>query len=245
MSKRRIAKISTLLCFFSTLWAVGQVGINIEQPEADLDVEGSVRWRKLDNPVSYNRMIVANAQGDIGYTNLGDDAYTVKDVLFKYLPQTVSSTLKNQSNTHPKPLVELNLDLLVAVAPYSSTAIAVEYNVSITAVLTGTTAIPGYMGITLMKNENGVQTELEEGSRKFTLYNVPVNYNNSKYITMPVSGKATDILTNYTNQTKYITYSAKGYIENGSGVMYFGNPPNAPNNFGSGVLIVQVYEKRL
>lgn len=96
-----------------------------------------------------------------------------------------------------------------------------------------------------MKNENGIQTELEEGSRKFTLYHVPVNYNSSKYITMSVSGKATDILTNYTDQTQYITYSAKGYIENGFGTMYFGNPPNSPNNFGAGVLIIQIYEKRL
>lgn len=44
-------------------------------------------------------------------------------------------------------MVELNVDLLVTVAPHSSTAVAIEYNVPITAVLTGSTTVPRDMGL--------------------------------------------------------------------------------------------------
>ncbi|WP_158963400.1 hypothetical protein [Myroides fluvii] len=243
---KQLFKIHWLLSFLFTGYLFGQVGIHNEKPEADLDVKGEVRLRKLANPIEYNRMILADEHGNLGYNDLGEDAYTAKDVLFKNLPQSVSTTLVNNSNAVTMVPVELNLDLVVKIEPRTTVAVALEYNVSITGVLTNiNTPVPGYMGITLYRSENNIQTELEEGSRKFTLYNVPKNYGSERHITMPVSGKATDIFTNLTTSAKYITYSAKGYVENGRGTMFFGSPVGADENYGTGVFIIQIYEKKL
>ena len=234
-----------LLACSSVTTTFAQVGIKVEKPEAELDVDGSVRLQKLDNPVSYNRILLADKDGNIGFKDQGDDVFFVKDILYKNLPQTVSSTVYSASLVSTIKPIELGLDILVELLPNSVTAVTIEYNLPITAAILATESVPGYLGITLVKTENGVLTELEEGSRKFTIYDVGSLVNNRKYITMPVSGKATDIIANDSNQKRYITYSAKGYIESGKGITYFGNPLNDTDNFGRGVTVIQVYEKRL
>ncbi|WP_410879361.1 hypothetical protein [Myroides sp. DW712] len=237
-----IKKSLVLVLFLSLTTAFGQIGINVETPSANLDVNGDVRLRKLNNPTGFNRQVLANQDGVLGYSDLGEDNYAVKDILFKVMPVTVSSTASEASvwKGPSQGAVELGLDIVVPIEPFSSTAIAIEYNIPITS-----TIASGYIGVTLVKFENGVMTELEEGSRKFTLYNTPLHMGNMRYITMPVSGKATDIVYNNTNQTKYITYSSKGYIEIGAGTTYFGNPLQNSDNFGTGILVIQVYQKKL
>ena len=249
MTKIKLRQIIVFCTFFCTVVTFAQVGIGLENPTTDLDVKGDVRMRQLANPISYNRTILANEEGDLAFFDQGEDTYSVKDVLYKLLNNNVTTQRTFATNINPSssfPLIELGMDLTVEIKPFTTTAVAMEYNVPVTSVLFSNAAkVPSYMGITMVRKENGLLDELEEGSRKFTLFNVPVNYQSRRYISMPVSGKATDIVVNNTRQTRYITYSAKGYIENGSGDMYFGNPLSDFNYYGSGVFIIQVYEKKM
>ena len=240
----KVLKICAL-CLFAITTAFGQVGINNENPEADLDVKGDIRMRLLGNPISYNRLILADEEGNLGYNDLGSSSYILKSIYYKPLSQSVSTQLINASGSTNIP-IELNLEIELKVDSRTAVAISIEYNLPITAVLPGTSNdIPGYMGATLFRRENNIQTELEEGSRKYTLYNVPKNYGANKHITMPVSGRATDMIANTTSDFKMFTYSVKGYVENGRGTMHFGNFLNASENYGEGVLVIHVYEKNL
>lgn len=240
----KVLKIGAL-CLFAVSTAFGQVGINNENPEADLDIKGGIRMRLLANPIPYHRLILADEEGNLGYNDLGSSSYTLKSIYFKPLSQGVSTQLVNASGAANTP-VELNLDIEVIVNSRSSVAVSLEYNLPITAVLAGNSNdVPGFMGATVFRRENNMQTEIEEGSRKFTLYNVPQNYGTTKHVTMPISGRATDRVTNSTSDIKRIVYSVKGYVENGRGTMYFGNFVNASENYGEGVLVIHVYEKKL
>lgn len=243
----KIDNIKFLLLFLFSVTTMAQVGIGTEKPEATLDVAGSVRIRKLSNSFHSSKMLLANEKGELGYVTLEEDAYQVKDILFKIMTEGVHTDKPVASITSiGRPLIDLSLDITVEIAPYTTTAITMEYNVPITALVTGngTGNLPGYIGITLVKREGiGKTQELDEGSRKFTFYRTNAKYLSKYCISMPVSGKATDVVVNDTNSIKKITYSAKGYVENGKGDMYFGEVPSGESSFGAGVFIAQVYQK--
>ncbi|MBB1139656.1 hypothetical protein [Myroides sp. WP-1] len=240
----RLLKICSIGLFAVTT-AFGQVGINNEHPEADLDIKGDIRMRYLGNPIQYNRLILADEEGNLGYNDLGPSSYSLKSIYYKNLSQSVSTQLVNATGAVNSP-IELNMEIEIKVDSRTAVAISMEYNLPVTAVLAGTSNdIPGYLGATLFRRENNVQSELEEGSRKFTLYNVPKNYGTTKHITMPISGRATEMITNTTSNVKTIVYSVKGYVENGRGTMHFGNFLNPSENYGEGVFVIHVYEKRL
>ena len=239
MIKKKIKDIIACCILLLSWSSFAQIGVGVETPEADLDVKGDIRMRQLGNPISFNHVILSDSEGNLAYLDQGVESYTVKEVLYKNMPRPVSSTAYSAS-IGAGTLVELGLEIVVELRPYTTNAVSIEYNVPISS-----TALPGYMGITLVRQENGTSSELEAGSRKFTYYNVPQNQDGYRYTLMPVAGKATDIITNDSSQMKYIAYSAKGYIERGAGTMNFGNPLLPADNFGTGILVIYVYEKNL
>lgn len=237
---------SLLISLLSIMSSFGQVGIKNDNPEADLDVNGSVRFRNLvNNGVTYNRIVLSNSVGDLGVKAIGENDFRVKDVFYAFMPDKVTTTQSNAAllGTGLSALIELGLDIEVEIEPNSVTAISLEYNVPVSApVRNNDTRIPQYMGVTLVKNESNKNIELDEGSRKLTFFAIN---NTENIISMPVSGRATDIITNTTNTTKKITYSAKGFIENGlSQPKTFGNPGGSNSGFGNGIITVQVYNKK-
>lgn len=230
-----------------TATSFGQVGIGTENPEADFDIRGNIRLRQLGNSSHSTRMLMSNDKGDIGFINHEKDSYRVKDVFYKIM-QTPAITTVNGASLHaPRfPLIELSLDVDVEIAPQTRTAVTMEYNVPITALIDVTSRnVPSYIGITLVKKEDGTTIELDEGSRKFSFYDVNAIFDSKRCLTMPVSGKATDVIVNNTNSPMIVSYSAKGYIETGYGTLYFGEVSSGDSSFGSGVFVVQVYEKEL
>lgn len=239
--------IKVLLLLFFTANIFAQVGVGTEKPEADLDIHGSIRLRKLGTIANSTRMLLSNEKGDVGFFDLGKDSYRVKDVFYKIMDKPTISTARGASLYVPRlPLIELLLDIEVEIAPRTTTAVTMEYNVPITALIDNSTrGIPSYIGVTLVKNEGGGAVELDEGSRKFSFYDVNAQIDSQKCLTMPVSGKATDVITNNSNSKMVVSYSAKGYIENGVGTLYFGEVSSGDSSFGSGVFVVQVYEKEL
>ncbi len=247
-SKRmKIKDIKFFLLLLFSITTMGQVGIGTEKPEATLDVYGSVRIRKLSNSFLSSKMLLANEKGELGYVTFEKDAYQVKDIFYRIMTKGVHTRVLAASIISVStPLIDLSLDITVEVAPHTTTAVTMEYNVPITTLIdrNSTNDLPGYIGITLVKREGmAAIQELDEGSRKFTFYKTNAQYYSKFCTSMPVSGRATDVIINNTDSIKKITYSAMGYIESGRGDMYFGEFSSGESSFGAGVFIAQVYQK--
>lgn len=232
-------KLTYLVLFFTSL-TYSQVGINKEDLTSDFEVKGSMRLRQFDSSVIPSRILVANDNGDVGFVSQGENRYTVRDVYYKMMSEEAIKPIYSNNSG----LVELKLDITIDINPYTETAVFLDYNVPVTAIGAW---IPSYMGVSLLKTAKGDPKiiYINEGSRKFTFYTTQARYGGGNCVTMPVTGKATDVIVNNTPNKVTFTYSAKGYIEGGQGTMYFGNVNKAETAFGVGVLIAQVFERKI
>lgn len=215
-----------------------QVGINTEKPEADLEVKGSVRLREIDSNIKPTKVLLANNEGDLGYVNQPKDNYQLKDVFFKMLDPNIIKFWMNGTG-----LPDLELDITIEIEPYTSVAIAVDYNIPVTMWKSASS----YTGITLMRINalTNVRTELDEGSRKYTSFETAAKHERAYLASLPITGKATDIVENNTANKMVYTYSVIPYIEIRGGVVYFGDFTYGNENFGTGIFIAQVYEKKM
>lgn len=235
MVKELLQVVCFLLC---TGMTYAQVGISVKQPKADLDVDGEVRLRAINTTLPSTKVVVANENGDLGYIPKGADNYEAKDIFYKMIdPEVVNAGGSNAGYSR------LGLDITVEVEPFTEVAIAIEYNIPVTM----WRSAPNYAGITLMKtnNANNRREELDEGSRKYTSFDTRTTFDGYYIASMPVTGKATDIVVNKTANTMSFTYSTLPYIEGGAGIVHFGDFTDGRENFGTGILLVQVYEKKI
>ncbi len=229
--------------------ALGQVGINNLRPEADLDVDGSVKFRKLNNMLNFNQIIVANEEGRLAATEVEEGAFLLRDIYFKKMSQLVKTTspsavfVPNRST-----LIELGLDIDIPISPHSEVIVSVEYNVPVINQYSNSNEYSNYLGITLIRKFNQTLVELDEGSRKITVYRGYTLQDRVRIVGVPITGKATDMVSNNTNVVNNYTYSAKGYIETGRGTIYYGDINSLfPRelNWGNGILVITVYEKAI
>ncbi|WP_267739659.1 hypothetical protein [Myroides injenensis] len=243
--------IYILLAFVLTNVCFAQVGVNTLEPKSDLDVNGSVRLRKLDNEKQYNRSVLTNSEGKIKTLNNEKDAYQMTDVYFKTMSKVIETTKEIASFYDVKnPLLELNLDIDVIIEPNTVSVVFMDYNVPVV-VDASSGSYPNYLGVTLVKKSQDMGmplTEIGEGARKFTIYDVKQKENQDKLISMPITGTAIDITENPSDTRVVVTYSVKGYVERGRGIMYFGGLKDnlAQNeNFGHGIFVINVYERTI
>lgn len=229
--------------------ALGQVGINNLRPEADLDVDGSVKFRKLRDMSSFSQIIVGNEKGRLATTQVEEGAFLLRDIYFKKMPQLVKTTNSSALFTPTRStLIELGLDIDIPISPHSEVVVSVEYNVPIINQYSDSNEYSNYLGITLVRKFNQTFVELDEGSRKITVYRGYTLQDRLRIVGMPITGKATDMVSNNTNVVNNYTYSVKGYIELGKGTIYYGGIDSIfPRelNWGNGILVITVYEKAM
>lgn len=231
--------------------AKSQVGINTSSPTATLDVNGNARVRSLTeintqalNGV-YNRRVVADAEGNLGYVTTGatEIPWQFGDNKYAVLTAPVTSSIAAGR-------VNLTLNIPVTVPARTQAQIVINYNVPVlhSNSAAGTIA---YIGCTLYKSVNGgTDTELEMGSRKYT---VPGSYNGgtngASSFGLPMAGFAIDIVSNTGNTPMNMIYKVDGYIEGNntsSSTITFGmvsTPPANNFNWGRGAMATQIFTK--
>lgn len=240
-----------MLCLAGVLHA--QIGVNTLTPTTDLDVNGSVRLRKLNTDSDLYRLLVADTDGNLATVNNEKGAYQMTDVYFKTINKKITTVVKEaRFETLKTPSIELGLDIEVVIEPNSMVIVSMDYNVPVVIEEVEVGKKPAYVGLTLVKESSDLNmgiTEIGEGSRKFTIYGVNKEDDHVKLIAMPITGSAADVVENRTDDQIRIKYSVKGYIESGGDSIknFGGYKDNLDDNedFGNGIFIINVFEKAL
>jgi hypothetical protein len=184
-----LSKLSTLTTDDNSrgMHYVGQLVYNVTENE-EL-TKGTYYW----DGSKWNKIAVEMKQ----------NSYSLQDV-YTYTMEKIKTSNINTG------YVDLGIELTVTIPPKAEGLFLIDYSIPINFERTPATSV-GYIGTTLYKIDgNGVDTELEAGSRKFNVFkdsyvNVAVG--------MPVAGKAVDRIINDTNTSMTCRYYLKGYIE--------------------------------
>lgn len=230
---------------------IAQVGINTNNPTETLDVNGNARVRSMKEintgalTLEYNRQIVANENGTLGYVLNSSSVvpWTFVDNKYATLSAPISSNIEIG-------YVYLGFQIPVTIPPNTQAQVVINYNMPVLHSNPQANTI-GYIGCTLFKSINGGSiTELEMGSRKYT---VPGAYNGGIYgaaaLGNLISGFAIDIISNNGNAPMNIVYELDGYIEGNNSAtsrVTFGMyaAASAPNyNWGRGAMSAQIFTK--
>ncbi len=231
--------IFLLVTLFMVNIGVAQVGIGIERPEADLDVNVKMQLSNLPNVSTqldkYNRIIYADGYGNLGYMERSADSYVYGTSYF----QTMSNPVSVGTTLTP-----LNLSLTIVILPMKKMIVEINYNI---VVINGGT---GLGSILLGKNESNSVELIYNSMRSFSFAS---NYSTRASAQgRSISNVYYDELENNTNQVKYVTYNVYGVLSQprtpSSNTAYnlFGmwTRPGEPKNlnWGKGSLNINVYD---
>ena len=231
--------IFLLVILFIVNIGVAQVGIGIEQPEADLDVNVKMQLSNLPNVSTqldrYNRVLYADGYGNIGYMERSSNSYVYGTSYF----QTMTNAVSVGSTLTP-----LNLSQTITVLPMKKVIVEINYNI---VVINGGN---GLGSVLLGKNAgNGVDL-IYNSMRSFSFasnYSTRANaYGRS------ISNVYYDEIVNNSNQTKYVTYNVYGRLSqprtpiSNSAYNLFGMWTRAGEvrnqNWGKGSLNINVFD---
>jgi hypothetical protein len=227
-------------------YSQSQVGINTLNPTQTLDVNGGARVRNMTNidtealSLEYNNRVVANRDGVLGYVvNSNTTApWSFNDNKYAVLSSPISTEMQTGR-------VNLNFSIRVSVPAKSQAQVEINYNMPVMHSLR-TAGTISYMGCALYVSVNGGKdTELEMGSRKYT---VPGSYNGIgvSALGMPISGFAIDIVSNPGNTPIDVVYKVDGYVESNLASVTFGMYAARPSynyNWGRGAMSAQIFTK--
>ena len=218
---------------------IAQVGIGIERPEVDLDVNVKMQLSNLPNVSTqldkYNRMLYADGYGNIGYMERSTDSYVYGTSYF----QTMTSAVAVNSTLTP-----LNLSITIAVLPMKKIIVEVNYNI---VVINGGS---GLGSVLLGKSGNREGELIYNSMRSFSFAS---NYSTraSSY-GRSISNVYYDEIVNNTDQVQHITYQVYGMLSQPrtpvSNMAYnlFGMWQRAGEarnlNWGKGSLNINVYD---
>ncbi|WP_410879362.1 hypothetical protein [Myroides sp. DW712] len=221
----------SVLFFMPAVFA--QVGIGIETPEADLDVNVKMRVSNLPNVGGelreYNRVLYADADGNLGYRTRGS-AYIYRNSYF--------SKMDKYSNVR-NVLTDLNLSVIVPVLPMKKSLIELSYSMGVMNGASGNASIlvgktPGY----------GAEEMLHNATRTFSF----VNGYSSRATAhgRAISNTYYDEVENNTPYVLFVTYKVYGIVSTNANTKFgmFTHASSTGSNFnwGRGSLSVNVFD---
>lgn len=222
-------KLSVLI-FLMVNVCIAQMGIGIENPEANLDINVKTKLSGLPNVSNqldqYNHILFLDNQGNVGTKEKGYNNFIYRTSYFSKMAQRVIV----------QPLVRTNLgmDITVEIPPFTSSLIELNYSIPI---INGKT---GNMFVLLSKQINAnSEVFLYEANRAFS----PPR----KYLgTGTAKGRAVanvyyDEVQNTTNTKLTVTYRVYGETQD-SAAQYgmFGAVANF--NWGKGSMNINVFD---
>lgn len=224
-----------ILALFTIHVGLAQVGIGVKKPEADWDVNAKIKASSLPDVsgqmADYNRVLYADADGNIGYRTRHTDAYIYRNSYFVKMDRfyTVRTTL-----------TDLGLSLVIPIPPMKKSVIELNYSIG---VMNG---VAGNASILLGRKEgNAVETMLYDATRSFSFVTGYSSTAGAKG--RAISNMYYDEVENNTAYVKFVTYKIYGILSNASNANKFGMWSNvgattANFNWGRGSLNVNVFD---
>lgn len=242
---KKIKSIGFFFIVFTTS-CFAQVGIGTLEPTADLDINHKVLLSDLpsvdDNNDDFNRYVISDKDGNIGYRYRYDERLTFRNT---YLEKMTKSIILKTSST-----ADLNLPIMVAIAPNTTSVFEIFYSVPVllNASLDKTA---GYASIYVVRDIDGQgQTIIKEASRKISFSSTYES--NAIAKGRPISNSYFDTVKNETNQEMIVTYDLKteafSLATDGGAKLLIGmfndESLGAQKNFnwGRGMLMISVYD---
>lgn len=259
-----------LLALFSILQVKAQVvmgnknDVNAisQKPDVDFEINGNIKLEKLNIDGSLDRILIANDKGKLASKHSGSGHFRATDFYSLIIPKPVSFKANEVDyvNSRSYGYTTLNLSKEVIIEPNSTVRVSLEYNIPVVVEMTDT-PFPSYLGLTLFTTKEGVRTELDGGSRKYTIHNVRKDSSDDvRVLCLPITGSTVDEIVNNTNQRKIVKYEIMAYSEtmdksDATYTMYFGGYKNDLNShaeedqdkehIGTGIFIINVFEQAL
>lgn len=226
---KRIYTLFSLL-FFCTVSA--QVGFGIEHPEADFDVNLLTQFSAMKEVTSeldlYDKMLIADKDGNIGYRNRGHDAFIYRNTLFRKMtaPQKINASLNL-----------LPLSVQFTVPAFGKSLVEINYSVA------AYNGVTGNASIVLERVENRKKTILYESIRTFT-------YSKEYSSSVSAMGRAIsnvyyDEITNNTSKAIEVEYNVYGITTERESIygMWSSIAGGASNfNWGRGSINVNIFD---
>lgn len=231
MKKLQYIYIIVIALIFSNSW--GQVGIGIENPEADLDVNLNTKLSGLKDVthelLEYNKIVFADKDGNIGYQNRNVDSYIYRNTYFAKMTNVSSISTK---------LTSLGLDISIAVPANGQSMVEINYSVSI---INGSGS---NASLVLSRVENGTETFLYEATRSFTFAD---GYSNSATAKgRAISNVHYDEIKNDSNTIKNVTYKLYGIVTINTALIgmwsHISSGAQANFNWGRGSINVNIFD---
>ncbi|WP_158963399.1 hypothetical protein [Myroides fluvii] len=189
---------------------VAQVGVGIETPEVDFDVNVIMKASNLPNVSdqleTYNRVLYADVDGNIGYRQRIRDSYVYRT---SYFQKMTSAVQVGQT------LTPLNLAITVPILPMKRSLMEINYSIG---VINGGT---GQGSILISKIENGSETILYQATRTYSFSNGYAPSASAKGIA--ISNMYYDEVENSSTSVKLVTYKVYGILSQPAANSYSNN----------------------
>lgn len=236
-------KIGILIGLFTSCVGMAQVGVGTENPEKGIEIEGSVRFRNLEEGdlKVFNREVLMDKEGNLGYQDIESDrSYFVKMVSDQMEKQVIVDKTDQSKDLQ----LEVELELL----PNTISVFEIHYNVpfNFEVVSDGRYSdLPfvNEVGARLMKKEEGKDgnyVNVREGNRALSIVS---EYENThprlSFRRSFVEGMSIQEVVNTSASIKKITYKLMSYTKKNDGIVKF----SSDNGEGVGVMLVKVYHK--
>ncbi|MDM1501982.1 hypothetical protein HX071_07170 [Myroides marinus] len=236
-------KIFILIGLFTTCLGMAQIGVGTENPTNGIEIEGSVRFRNLEEGdlKVFNREVLMDKEGNLGYQDIESDrSYFVKMVSNQMKEQVIVDKTDQSKDLQ----LEVELELL----PNTISVFEIHYNVpfSFEVVSDGRyrdLPLVNEVGARLMKKEEGKDSayvNVREGNRALSIVSEYENtYPRLNSRRSFVEGMTIQEVVNTSTSTKKITYKMMSYSKANEGLLKF----NSDNGEGIGMILVKVYHK--
>lgn len=223
--------ILILVFIFSNCW--GQVGIGVENPEVDLDVNLNTKLSGLKDVsgdlLAYDKILFADKDGNLGYQKRNVDAYIYRNSYF----EKMTAYYRISNNLSP-----LGLTVSIPIPANGQSLVEINYSVS---VMNGTAS---NASIVLSREENGSETFLYEATRSFSFADGYSSAASAKG--RAISNIHYDEITNNSNTIKNVTYRLYGIVSQNNAQFGMWNnnttDPRSNFNWGRGSININVFD---
>ena len=227
--------IYNILLLFAVQVSIAQVGIGIENPETDLDVNAYMKASGLPDVSAkmdqYNRILYADAEGNIGYRQRSENAFIYRNSYFAVMKEyKLIRTV----------LTELDLVVIVPVLPHSKSMIELSYSLGVMNGQVGNASV--LIGRSV---DQGPEEMLHNATRSFSFNGYYSSFASAHG--RAISNIYYDEIENNTAYVKFVTYKAYGITTNRTYQAKFGMYAAVGStirnfNWGRGSLNVNVFD---
>jgi hypothetical protein len=230
---------------FASYTAIAQVGVGTENPEKGFEVEGSVRFRNLEEGdlKTFNREVLMNKEGELGYLEIESD----RSYFVKMLSHEMENKVVLDKTDENKDLF-LNIDL--ELLPNTISIFEIHYNVPFYFQTLNKNSyqeetLVSAVGVRLMKKQVNLDRDyvnVIDGNRSLSIISEYERaYPDFEFRGSFIEGMSIQEVVNDGSELKKISYKLMTYTKDNDGIVHFGS--HADQHEGVGRILVKVYHK--